>query len=187
MMKYFSYILYLLLALCGFSACDSENDPDYSIQAKWQVKERRFTCESNQALENRVKILLNSQALSEGEWSYLNFDNGNYIEGDMKWETIGGGESGLPEESFLLEQERLKGVFSEVDKSKINVSIQSFGSQWHYTLDIVDINNEFVWTKQEMTNKDIERFFAAYFATPITVAEGVTATWETKAVKVKDE
>lgn len=188
-MKYFLYILCPVLLLFGSYACDSENDPVYPIEARWRVLEdgRKFTCESNKTLENRVNLLLNSQALKDGEWSYLNFSNGNYLEGDMKWETIGGGETGLPEESFLLAQDRLKGVFSIEDEDQIKVSVQNIGSQWHYTLDIVDHNNEFMWVKQEMNNKDIETFFVAYFSTSITVAEGVTATWETKLAKVKDE
>lgn len=190
MMKYFLYISLSLLLGVFYTSCDDKNDTNYTINGKWQVIDRQFTCEADPDLQKTVVRLMRSQSesLKKGESEFLSFEDGEYNEGEMKWEKIGGGESGQPLDSFLMDKSRFTGLYTQINKDEVNVTVQNVGTTWSYQLDIADLNNEFIRTEQVMNNKDLSLFLDKYFGLrDRTVAEGVTAVWETKSAKVREE
>ena len=190
MIKYFLYPVLFLCVLGVFCSCESKNDTEYSVVGKWRVISRTFVCESDPDLQKTVRYLMQKQSVSllNGEAEYLLFEDGGYEEGEMKWEKIGGGISGLPLDSLLIDKSKFTGVYTAVNDDRIGVTIQNIGSSWSYDLNIADLNNEFLWTKQEMNKADLLVFLEKYFGLPNhTVADGVTAVWETKAAKEKEE
>ena len=185
------YIIYLFPAILLFTfySCDSKNEASYALEGQWRVIERRFDCPDDPKLEKRVNefVRVQREKLKKGEWEYLSFANGsNYKEGDQVWEYIGGGTSALPLDSFLIDKPRFTGNCTIKDEKHTDITIGNIGQTWQYSLQTVDLNNEFIRTEQEMDKESIEIFLEKYLNFPNRVEQGIVAVWKTKASRVKE-
>lgn len=186
-MKFISYLLFASLLFTCYS-CESNNDANYSIEGQWKVLERRFDCPDDPTLAKWVNNMVQQQKeeLQNNEWQYLLFtNNANYKEGYKVWEKIKD-DTGHTIDSILIDRKKFTGFYDFKDDKNINITIGNIGSTWQYVLHIADINTEFIYTEQEMDKKSIEIFLERYLNFPHTVEQGLTATWKTKASKVKE-
>ena len=188
MIKYCFYFLFSLV-LMVFVSC-SANEPEYSMDGKWLVDkdDMRFVC-SDASLQSRVGDRLLPNYLSKGDNNYIEFDSqrGTYKENLMEWKYTDYSPSGEPTDSIEVGVYVYEGKFEPGEKDdQALITITSFGDgNWSYVIDVVDLNSEFIYIKQEMNASDLKRFLQSYFSAIGSVPEGVTATWTRKAWRVK--
>lgn len=178
-MKYLFKILLVCFSL-AFVACDSDNDHNYTIHAKWKVIDRVFVCEGDKELEKRVRYFLDNTYLRDAEYEYIEFKESLvYEEGYSKKEDLGGGSI------IMTDWSRMTGRYEYNEELGLaNVVIQNLSKSWPFVLKVEDANQEFIFLEQEMDKADIEFFLLNYFEDPSIVAEGLTATFKTKAVRM---
>lgn len=187
-MSKINHIIILIASLSLiFSSCDSNEKSKPSLDGEWIIYSRQIECFGEGDTEVIAKVL--QENINKGFQAKMNVNSYTYMFGNLvstQDATYEYSETARKKESESgMPLFALTGYYKNiVGGLTATVEMGSYDN-WEFTSNIVDLNNEHVMFKQNLTSKDIEIISDVYLGSGGGVDSKITGVLKTKAEKKK--